>query len=180
VAVLALATLSIALVWWLQARPLSDYARLAAHPEAQLHYPGSVLLYDGGIETTREATAQRWQLLGTTATREEILAFYVGELTARGYVNGGSYGRTSIESTACAWTRDDLSVRIGFSEPAEIRRRFKIDPAYTTVYDLRIIDGPGNLHARPCASLTECEFIAAPGSGAGPGAPVRCRFLDGS
>jgi hypothetical protein len=177
VVAVVVAGLSFVVAQWLQPPPLSDVERLAAHPEASLHYPGSVPLYDGGSETTTEATAQRWQLRGTSATREEILAFYVGELTARGYVNGGPIDPTTEQTMACSWSRD-LVVRIGFYDPVAIRRRFKIDPNYATVYDLRIIDRTGNTLPRPCSSLTECEPYAAPGSSAGASPQVRCRILD--
>lgn len=177
VGALAIAGLSILVAQRLQPPPLSDVERLAAHPEASLHYPGSVPLYDGGSEATPYGTAERWQLLGTSATREEILAFYVGELTARGYVNGGPFGSTTEQTTACSWSRD-LVVRIGFYEPVAIRRRFKIAPEYTTVYDLRISDETGTANPRPCSSLTDCEVGVVPGPSAGASPRVRCRILE--
>ncbi len=172
---LAIAGLGIVVVQRLPAVLLSDVDRLAAHPEAQLTYPGAVPLYAGGNKTTKEATAARWQILGTTALPEEILAFYVGELTARGYVDGGPFGPTSSETMACSWHRE-LSVRISVFDPVAIRSRFKIGPEHTTVYSLRLIDRPGTVNPRPCSSLTECEPLA-PRASPSTIPQVRCRIL---
>lgn len=179
VAATAILGLSVVAAQRLQPRGLSDFERLAAHPEARLHYPGSVPLYDGGSERTTQSPAERWQLLGTSVMPEEILAFYAGELSARGYVNGGPFGRTSEQTMACSWSRD-LSVRIGFYEPNAIRRRFRIGPDHTTVYDLRLIDEPGTANPRPCSSFTECLSDAVPGSSVPASSRVHCRILDGT
>lgn len=138
VAVVGIAALALVL-----APRQSETEQLSALPEASLIYPASTLLRHGSHRALAQNPAAIWFEYSSEASVEDILAFYTDELATRGFEwgAGSSTTRAVEESRACGWQRDrdDLLVRVSFWRPESYTRKFPEDPAYSTVYDVRVM-----------------------------------------
>lgn len=119
----------------------SGQHRLAQLPEAQLYYPGSETLGDGGRDggwTIIGTTNPSWRvILGTDASVEEVLAFYETELADRNWERG-SQSRTTSEIVAHSWSRDGTRVRIGFKDTED--RHTEVSDRFATLYEVLLIE----------------------------------------
>ena len=117
--------------------------RMARQPEAELVYPDSAELAEGGhdrvddfLGTTR---AMWWLLLRTDASIEEVHAFYDAELADRGWETG-SRVRSTDEIETYSWTRDGIRFRLGFKELDELDSQSEEGKAFSTVYEISLIE----------------------------------------
>jgi hypothetical protein len=148
VAVIALIAVSVLTRPW-----QSDQDRLRARPEASLVYPGSTVLREGGYDATTEAVAGIWRQLATTASMDEILAFYRAELAAAGWETGGGCCVFSAlhERQTCAWHRSDVVLRLSFWNMEQFAERYPDDAANATVYEVRLMDHGSTSNATACS-----------------------------
>lgn len=118
----------------------ADRDRLNQRSEASLYYPGSVLLESGGNESGVSHSAQIQRTLGTQASIDDVVAFYDGELIAKGWDTGGSSmtpGRD--ESKVCSWHTTDFTLLLTFRNLDEYPHP-PSDHEFATVYDFTIFD----------------------------------------
>ncbi|HEY8600553.1 MAG TPA: hypothetical protein VIL85_19110 [Thermomicrobiales bacterium] len=111
--------------WW--QRPERNgvivHARaLAALPEGQLYYPGSIVLgqsgkdYEWGLWGSNPATAGA--LLGTNADPNEILWFYDRELFARGWRDSNTDSVVGTnEFTGAAYRKGRMAIQVSVLRP---------------------------------------------------------------
>ena len=123
----------------------TGYADLEKNPEADLLYPGSEPLSDGGHgpEDAPDGplTAVYWQILGTDGSASEILDFYDMELGERGWEpGGGSSGiPTTSELDAHAWHQGEAIFRLAIKDPDEWHRRLPGSDRFATLYEISLI-----------------------------------------
>jgi hypothetical protein len=128
---------------------------LAAHPEAQLRYPGSLVVKIVGSNeiATRDSEpdpAYAGAILTTTATDTQLYAWYAHWLTARGY-HQVTYYRMSDQKSGVAWRAPGgrEQVQIGIFHPAELAAQQHLSVAAgagTVVYEQLLVGYRVNTH----------------------------------
>lgn len=122
--------------------PITKRSDLQKLPEERLFYPGAVLLgsggnnYEWGIWGSNGATSGH--TLGANASKDEVLAFYDRELTARGWQKLPGVGVGSAELAVWAWRKDKVSVWVAILRTNDPRNPTAIN-AYQTPYRITLI-----------------------------------------
>jgi hypothetical protein len=128
---------------------------LAAHPEAQLRYPGSVVVKIVGSDevATRDSEpdpAYVGAILTTTATTAQVYAWYTHWLSAHGY-GQVTYYRMSDQTAGVAWRAPGgrEQVQIGVFDAAALAAQQHISVAAgagTVVYEELLVGYRVNTH----------------------------------
>ena len=129
----------------------ADDDGLQSEAEADLLYPGSEQLSDGGHgpDDTIEGPVPSvyWRILGSNDSGSEILEFYEIELAARGWEPGG--GSSGIPSTseldARAWSQGPTVFRLAFKDPEEWHQRLEGSDRFVTLYEISLIRTPNSV-----------------------------------
>lgn len=112
-----------------------------------MRYPGAEPLDDGWIDRSEDVlgttSATWWMILGADASISDVLTFYDGELTARGWDAARPTVPSTNEVEAYKWTRGELRFRLGFLETEEWHQRIEGSDRWPTLYDMRIIEDLG-------------------------------------
>lgn len=124
---------------WSERNP-TPQDRLWASEEASLYAPGSTLLRSGGRGPTFESSALVHLQLATEASADYVLAFYVQELAARGWLTGGGSSVIGVdfESQVCAWHDGSRILRLSFWRQDRWQEAYPDDP-HVTVYEIALI-----------------------------------------
>ncbi len=133
-------------LWWQRPERNGVIVRsrvLAALPEGQLYYPGSVVLgqsgkdYEWGLWGSNPATAGA--LLGTNADPNEILWFYDRELFARGWRDSNTDSVVGTnEFTGAAYRKGRMAIQVSVMRPDYPGNPSVIKP-YKAPYRITII-----------------------------------------
>jgi len=120
------------------------YEHIANQPEANLGYPESEQLSDGGYDAEMTVDgpqpAALWKIYGSSASIEEILVYYEAELADRGWEPIPS-SRSSTEIDAWSWIRNDLGFRLGIKDPDDWHERLAGSDQFQILYEIRLVDG---------------------------------------
>ena len=124
--------------------PSGGYEQLKAEPEADLLFPGSERLSDGGYDAsmTIDGTqpAAFWLIAGSNARVDEVLAWYEGELDDRGWrPQATSFSTTEID--AFDWVKDEVHFRLGILDTREWYLRIDGSDAFATLFEVRLERG---------------------------------------
>lgn len=120
------------------------YEHLANQSEADLVYPDSELLSDGGYDAELTIDGPQpagvWKIYGSNAAIEDIRAYYEAQLAERGWrqVPGS---RSTTELDAWSWIRGDLGFRLGIKDPDDWHERLAGSDRFGTLYEVRLADG---------------------------------------
>lgn len=141
---LAFATLMVVPIACGVPTPSGTYEHLKEQPEADLVFPDSELLAEGGYDAEMTIDgpqpAALWRIYGSNAAIEDILAYYEAELGDRGWEPIPS-SRSSTEIDAWQWIRDDLGFSLGHKDPAQWHERLPGSDRFLTIYEIRLADG---------------------------------------
>jgi hypothetical protein len=126
---------------------------LSAHLEAQLRYPGSLVVKAVGSDevATRDSEpdpAYAGAILTSTVTATQLYAWYAHWLTARGYQQV-TYYRMSDQTSGVAWRAPGgrEQVQIGIFDAAELAAQQHINvPADAVVYEQVLVGYRVNTH----------------------------------
>ena len=121
----------------------SGRERLERLPEADLYYPGSETLADGGNDRTQGISgftqAGRWVILGTDETLEEVHAFYQTELAERGWEEGPR-SRSTSEIAGYTWDHGGTQLRLSFKDTEQWYQRLEGSDQFATLYEVRLVE----------------------------------------
>ena len=119
------------------------YEYLTTQPEADLVYPESDLLSDGGYDAEMTIDgpqpAALWKIFGSDASIDDILAHYQAELADRGWESMPS-SRSTSEIEAWRWSRGDLGFRLGQKDPDTWHERLPGSDRFATIYEVRLVE----------------------------------------
>lgn len=152
----ALAAVVIVALW--SNRTLTGLERLEREPVAALTYPGSTLIRQGGDNggsgMDGPVPASFTRQLGSTDTIQAILAFYRQQMTDTGWATGGgsSVGGAIHERQVCVWHKDGVVVRLSFWKPDQWAKLHPRDLAYTTVYEVALLESNPDWNLLACGS----------------------------
>ena len=128
---------------------------LSAHPEAQLRYPGSLLVKSVGSDEVATGDSEpdpaySGAILTTTATATQLYAWYAQWLTAHGY-HQVTYYRTSDQTSGVAWRAPGgrEQIQVGVFDATELAAQQHISvrsDAGTVVYEQLLVGYRVNTH----------------------------------
>lgn len=125
-------------------KPPTEMELLRLMPEADLLYPSSEVIADGGADAewtiTGHYNAFTWQYVGVDASPEEIERWYSAEMAGRGWLEqGGSSAIGAVEElTVRAWKKDGVILRLGIQDPGYWGANPEYFDRFESIYDVRL------------------------------------------
>lgn len=121
--------------------PSGGFAELDAMEEADLAFPDSSLLVDGGYDAELTVEGRRpaatWAIYGTSANAADVTAYFEEEMEARGWDALPGIPSTS-EVDALSWRRGNHAFRIGILDVEEWHQRVDGSEGFPTMYEVRV------------------------------------------